>query len=189
MVNFMIKKSNSSYQQQNTKRKGDISEIEVLLAYKRAGYIVSVPWGENVGYDLLVDNGKKIDRVQVKTGRFHKNNNTITFETSNITTKEGNIIRKNYIKRADIFAIYSPDFDEVYCVPVNDTLNNSYNFSLRLSRPKNNQKKGIRYAQNYIIKNLNDINILSSGSSGVEHSTDNRVVGGSNPPRWTIKNL
>lgn len=53
----------------DTKTIGDISEMHVILAMRKRGYDVSVPLGENHRYDLVVDDGEKLSRIQVKTGR------------------------------------------------------------------------------------------------------------------------
>src|ERR1700694_2275226 len=53
----------------DTKSVGDRSEIEVMAALIRHGYLISIPYGENHRYDLLADDGKRVARTQVKTGR------------------------------------------------------------------------------------------------------------------------
>ncbi len=53
----------------DTKSKGDLSELIVAVALTRAGYAVSKPLGENQRYDLIADDGERLHRVQVKTGR------------------------------------------------------------------------------------------------------------------------
>jgi len=41
----------------NTKRIGDISEAAVIWALVRMGYNISIPFGENHRYDVLIDDG------------------------------------------------------------------------------------------------------------------------------------
>jgi hypothetical protein len=55
----------------NTKAIGDLSELEVAIALARAGYIVSKPLGDSHRYDLVIDDGETLSRVQVKTGRLN----------------------------------------------------------------------------------------------------------------------
>src|SRR3982074_2145677 len=53
----------------DTKSVGDISELRVACALAESGYSVSKPLGENQRYDLIADDGERLQRVQVKTGR------------------------------------------------------------------------------------------------------------------------
>jgi hypothetical protein len=54
----------------NTKAIGDLSELEIAVVLTRAGYIVSKPLGDSHRYDFVIDDGKRLARVQVKTGRY-----------------------------------------------------------------------------------------------------------------------
>jgi hypothetical protein len=63
----------------DTKSIGDLSEMAVALALARTGYLVSRPVGENRRYDLIIDKGGVLSRVQVKTGRLR--NGAIVFHT------------------------------------------------------------------------------------------------------------
>lgn len=51
------------------KRKGDRTTLAVMLALVDGGIDVSVPFGENTRYDLIVDRDGDLSRVQCKTGR------------------------------------------------------------------------------------------------------------------------
>lgn len=51
---------------------GNYSESIVLSAYLEAGFTVSIPFGSGASYDLLVDNGNSIFKVQVKTAWISK---------------------------------------------------------------------------------------------------------------------
>ena len=53
----------------DTKSIGELSELIVAAELGRAGYHVSLPLGESKRYDLIVDDGESLFRVQVKTGR------------------------------------------------------------------------------------------------------------------------
>ena len=49
---------------------GDRSQLAAMLALRRAGFDLWVPFGENTRYDLVIDDGKSLARVQCKTGPF-----------------------------------------------------------------------------------------------------------------------
>ena len=55
---------------ETTYDKGNISESIVMSAYLKAGFTVSVPFGTGAPYDLVIDNGSRLCKVQVKTGWF-----------------------------------------------------------------------------------------------------------------------
>jgi len=53
--------------------RGITTELVCMQKFIELGYIVSVPYGNNSRYDLLVDNGKTIWRIQCKTAKLYKN--------------------------------------------------------------------------------------------------------------------
>src|SRR3954465_11096073 len=48
------------------KLKGDTAELAVALELRRRGYRICFPDGEDSDYDLVVDRGDRLERVQVK---------------------------------------------------------------------------------------------------------------------------
>lgn len=50
----------------STKYKGNIAETQILADLIKKGFIVSIPYGEDTRYDLVVDTGKVLLRVQCK---------------------------------------------------------------------------------------------------------------------------
>ena len=49
-----------------TQRKGDIAVSQAIARFTTIGYDVSLPLTESAAYDLIVDTGKKLARVQVR---------------------------------------------------------------------------------------------------------------------------
>lgn len=47
------------------KQKGDLAELMVAADLRRRGYVISIPFGEDCNYDLVLDRGP-LERVQVK---------------------------------------------------------------------------------------------------------------------------
>jgi hypothetical protein len=56
----------------DTKSIGDLSEAMVIAVLVRHGYLISIPFGENHRYDLIADDGERLLRIQVKTGRLRR---------------------------------------------------------------------------------------------------------------------
>jgi hypothetical protein len=99
---------------------GDRSTLAVMLALYDAGYEVLLPFGENTRYDLVIDDGVRLDRVQCKTGRLRKG--AVRFRTTSSYAHHPNpkIRSRNYLGEADYFAVYCPETGGVYLIPVAD---------------------------------------------------------------------
>ncbi len=77
----------------NTSRKGDETEAAILSRLMELGLSVSVPFGDSDRYDLVVDDGRCLYRVQCKTGswvngaiRFNLYTSTVNSEGASIRT-------------------------------------------------------------------------------------------------------
>jgi len=126
----------------DTKAVGDRSEAIVLAELVKKGYLVSIPFGENQRYDLLADDGTRILRVQVKTGRLRRD--VIEYSCSSSHTHRGGPHARPYFGQADIIAVYCPQNGKVYLVPEEEFV--ASRAHLRLTPPANNQRRGIRWA-------------------------------------------
>lgn len=49
-----------------TQHKGDIAVSQAIASFTKIGYDVSLPLTESASYDLIVDTGKALKRVQVR---------------------------------------------------------------------------------------------------------------------------
>jgi hypothetical protein len=49
-----------------TQRKGDIATAQAVATFTARGFDVSIPLTESAAYDLIVDDGKELHRVQCK---------------------------------------------------------------------------------------------------------------------------
>ena len=111
-----------------------------------AGKSVLQPFGDNKRYDLAIDDDGKIVRIQCKTG--WERNGTVRFNSSSSATNRGNdVVTRDYKGQADLFAVYCPDNDKLYMVPVDDV--GGTKVHLRTECPKNKQTKGIKWAKDY----------------------------------------
>lgn len=88
---------------------GVLSEKIVTIALLRLGYQVSIPVDPGSPYDLLVDNGTRILKIQVKTAR-KQTTNTITFHTMN---RKG----EHYKHSCDLFVVYYPETEALFSIP------------------------------------------------------------------------
>jgi hypothetical protein len=72
--------------QSNSKKQGDVGLGDAIAYFTRLGYTVSIPLTDSQDYDLIVDDGTSIKRVQIKTTRFKVYNIFIV----SLTIKGGN---------------------------------------------------------------------------------------------------
>jgi hypothetical protein len=129
---------------------GDRTTLAVMLALERAGYDLLVPFGENTRYDLVIDDGATLARVQCKTGRLR--DGAVRFavcSTYGHHMRPGDS-RRHYHGQVDYFAIFCPETAGVYLVPISD-LPVRVQGALRVDAPRNGQRRRIRLAADYEI--------------------------------------
>ena len=125
----------------NTKLKGNVTELQCILAFTELGYQVSVPFGEDSRYDLIVDINNKLYKIQCKTcSEFTDTYGEIagiTFKTCRQTGSNARTsIRTKYTKdEIDYFATFYQG--KCYLVPVEEC---SVEKRLRIIPPKNGTK-------------------------------------------------
>ena len=101
----------------NSKDTGDRTEAAVLSALLDRGYSVSVPFGDNDPYDLVVDRSGSFIRVQCKTAWRNKPE-TIRFNTHSQTTTDGEYTETTYQGAVDAFAVRFSEGDTMFWIPV-----------------------------------------------------------------------
>lgn len=100
-----------------TNGKGNLSEAKVLTAYIQAGFTVSVPFGNGAPYDFVVDAGRRLLKVQVKTGRLR--GGCVLFPTLRFSGHSGRG-RSYSAREIDVFAVYCPDNNQILCCAFKD---------------------------------------------------------------------
>jgi hypothetical protein len=128
----------------NTKAIGDLSELEVAIALARVGFIVSKPLGDSHRYDLIIDDGRTLSRVQVKTGKL--TSGAIRVSCCSSHTHRGGAPR-SYSGEIEYIGVFCPQTGEVYLVPESDVVD-SY-MHLRVAPTANRQDRNIRWASRY----------------------------------------
>lgn len=145
-----------------------------MLALHDLGFAVLLPFGEDTGYDLVIDDGAELRRVQCKTGRLRKG--AIRFPACSPYVHHRNPLmpRRPYTGEVDAFAVYCPDTDGIYVVPIDD-LAVERQGALWVESPRNNQKRFIRFASDY---EVGRIKLRRS----VPRLSDERVFDQAGPP-------
>ena len=101
-----------------TNQKGLITEMSVALELIKAGYAVSQPLNIDSKYDFIVDTGKQLLRIQVKTSHLNKNKTGFEFKCRSVTINT-NKINHHYYSENDIDYFATCWEGEVYLIPVN----------------------------------------------------------------------
>src|SRR2546422_9412112 len=99
---------------------GNRSALAIMFGLLQAGYEVLVPFGENTRYDLVIDDGKSLARVQCKTGRLRQG--AIRWATCSSYAHHPNpkARKLDYQGEIDLFAVYCEETQGVYLVPIAD---------------------------------------------------------------------
>lgn len=103
----------------NSKHRGDETESKIIHEMISSGYSVSVPFGDNDKYDLIVDDGDTLHRLQCKTAWENKSE-TIRFNTHSQTTADGTYHEETYQGRIDAFVVRYPEAEQLYWVDIGD---------------------------------------------------------------------
>jgi hypothetical protein len=141
--------------------RGTRSEGVVLGALLKLGRTVLVPYGSTASYDLVIEENRNFVRIQVKTGWLRRG--VVCF---NACSQPRGGLRRSYRGLADLFAVYAPELDEVFLVPV-DAVHEGSGARLRLDPPRNGQRKRIIWAEPFRL----------TSESGVKLSTMSRNLG------------
>ena len=98
--------------EETTYDKGNISESIVMSAYLKAGFTVSIPFGSGAPYDLIVDTGSRLYKIQVKTGWFH--NGRILYRGKRRMREAFPYATRPYTElEVDFFAIHYPAAESI----------------------------------------------------------------------------
>jgi hypothetical protein len=135
---------------EHPKAKGDRSTLAIMLALQEVGYEVLLPFGENTRYDLVIDDGMTLKRVQCKTGRLRQGAIRFAARSSYAHHPNPRMVVRDYLGQIDYFGIYCPQTGGVYLVPIEDAQVRATG-SLRLAPARNGQRRRIRYAADYEI--------------------------------------
>jgi hypothetical protein len=136
---------NAEKPKRNTKAIGDLSELEVAIALARAGYIVSKPLGDSHRYDLIIDDGETLSRVQVKTGRLASG--SIRVACCSTHSHRGGPHSRSYRGQIDYIGVFCPQTGDSYLVPETEIAET--HMHLRVAPTVNRQDRHIRWASRY----------------------------------------
>lgn len=126
---------------------GHRSEAAILAELVKRGYRILLPFGVNQRYDLVLATDEGFLKVQCKTGRLRAG--VVRFSAQSVQSNTAGTRVKDYAGEVDLFAVYCPDNDRVYMVPVDEVPTTA--MFLRVEKPRNQQRKRVRWAEDYAL--------------------------------------
>jgi len=125
--------------------KGNSSEAVVLAAYVQAGFLVSLPFGGGAAYDLIVDTGKRLIRVQVKTGKLE--GGCVVYNSRRHRGSKYDTFSRYREGEIEVFAVWCPENQQLFAVPAMHPF--TVEGRLRIQETKNFQEKKIKWAREF----------------------------------------
>ena len=159
----------------NTVSIGDLGESYAIMQFTQVQAIVSKPLTNNARYDLIIELNHRLYRIQVKTTNAVKDGK-MEFATKTTNYTKGSWKSSSYShNEVDLFFLYCAENN--WCglyIPTEDVIPQT--ITIRLKPPKNNQKIGIKLAEEYSFAKQ-----FGALAQMVEQETLNFEVAGSSP--------
>lgn len=133
----------------NTKEKGNIAELKIAAKLTELGHQVSIPFGENSSYDLVLEreNGE-LKKVQCKYVSLR--NGRLDVPLGSVYLAAGKYKHHRYVN-LDFIGVYCPDLGKVYLIPHEDVASLHKVCRLRVDAAKGVGSSLIRWAKDYEI--------------------------------------
>lgn len=132
----------------NSKHLGSLTELQCITYLFELGYDASIPYGENLSYDFILDVNGKLLKLQCKTSRELEEG---AYKFSCVRVR----VRVRVNKKENICKHYTKDEVDFFCtfirgrcymVPFNECDNSK---TLRFVPTKSGKVKGVSFAENY----------------------------------------
>ena len=129
----------------STTDKGNIGQFFIMADLIQRGFVVLSPAGNHPHYDLVIEKDGIFKRVQV---RYNTQINGVLF-VKLFTVGHGGKSNFHTIDNVDIIAVYDSTDKKIYYLQRNEIGRVRTILSLRITAPKNNMTKNIRYARDF----------------------------------------
>jgi PD-(D/E)XK endonuclease len=130
-----------------TDQKGAIAEASITALAIKLGIDVYKPVAEGGRYDLILDLGSRLLRVQCKWATRRKGTLVVPCQSSR-RTAEGFLRRCYTAEEVDAIAAYSLEIDRCFLIPIARVANRPA-IALRIDPCRNNQRRGINWADDF----------------------------------------
>lgn len=139
---------------ENTKKLGNLTELQCMTYLYGLGYSISIPFGNADKYDLILDVNDKLYKIQIKhCSEYLDANGEVDYVKFKCTWQSHNMtgyVRMQYQEtEIDYFATFYKG--KCYLVPQQEC---SYEKRLRIQPPKNGQIKGVSFLKDYLAEEV-----------------------------------
>ena len=132
------------------KQKGDMAELAVAFDLRRRGHRVAFPYGEDFDYDLIVDRGGALERVQVKHTR--SDGSVVVVRCRSVSVTNGEVVETKLYASTTIewLAVYDVTTQRCYYVPSWLLGEGRHYLHLRLVPALSGRRKGLHQAEGFL---------------------------------------
>jgi hypothetical protein len=131
------------------KQKGDLAELKVAADLVTQGWRILLPFGEDHDYDLGIDDGERLQRVQVKYTRSDGHFLSVRCSSHSLTNGRVRATKHYTAATIDWLAAYDATTDDCYYLHASLLGEGRSVLRLRLDAPRNNQRARIRWAADH----------------------------------------
>lgn len=160
----------------NPNHKGNVAELAIAKEAADLGMTVLKPLTEHERYDLVLGIAGELLRVQCKWAGCNGDIVYVRLKSSSHSPTRGYVITTYDASEIDAVAVYCGDLDRCFLLPI-DLVAGRFAFSLRVSKPRNNQRASLNWASEYEFRGA--VAQLAERSNGI------RKAEGSNPSSST----
>ena len=101
------------------KIQGDNAELKFMLLSHELGHIISKPFGDNSKYDLIIDNGNDLEKIQIKSTS--RKDTSSGMDCYNCLVCSGSKQKQKYNEKdVDFIVIYVIPENTWYKIPVKE---------------------------------------------------------------------
>jgi PD-(D/E)XK endonuclease len=162
-----------------TDQKGALAEAKITCAALALGVEVYRPVGEGGRYDMILDVGSRLLRVQCKWAPRH--GDVVVLRCYSARRNCDGLLRRPYRDgEFDAYAAYCPDLDACYLIPY-AAFPGRVQVQLRLAPAANNQRSGVNWARDFdfaaTLRRLGAVAQLGERRHGMPKATGSSPVG------------
>jgi hypothetical protein len=164
----------------STDQKGNIAEAAVALSAAKAGFDVYRPLTEGGRYDLIIDSGVQLLRVQCKWASLYGDVLILRCYSTRRIAGDKLLNRHYTAAEVDLFGAYSRDLDSCFLVPP-EVWEGRRQVHLRVRPTLNNQARRINWAKDFeleaTLRRLGAVAQLGERRAGSAKATGSSPVG------------
>jgi hypothetical protein len=131
------------------KTKGDTAELMIAADLARRGYRLAFPYGEDCDYDLVVDRGNRLERVQVKYTRSDGEVVVVRCRSQSLTNGKVRQTKRYTAATIEWIAVYDATTELCFYIPASELGTGMNMIHLRLVPARNGQQRRTRPAERY----------------------------------------